>query len=43
MQRSVHAFPRQGHKAPWRAYQNYVLDLLSLRFRPMNDSALEFA
>jgi monooxygenase len=43
VQRSIHRFPRQGQKAPWRAHQNYALDMLSLRFGPMKDSALEFA
>jgi hypothetical protein len=36
-------FPRQGSKKPWKLYQNYVLDLVSLRFGSVNDKALEFA
>jgi cation diffusion facilitator CzcD-associated flavoprotein CzcO len=42
VQRSIHKFPKQGQKRPWRVYQNYALDLLSLRLRPLKDSALEF-
>jgi monooxygenase len=41
--RSIDKFPRQGSKAPWRLYQNYALDILSLRFRPLEDGVLEFA
>jgi monooxygenase len=43
VQRAIHKFPKQGAKAPWRVYQNYALDLLSLRLRPIKDASLEFA
>ena len=34
---------RAGLGKPWRLYQNYVRDLLSLRYRPLvDDPALEF-
>jgi monooxygenase len=42
IQRAIDQFPRQGSKKPWRLYQNYVRDLLSLRFGAVNDAALEF-
>jgi monooxygenase len=42
IQRAIDQFPRQGSKKPWRLYQNYVLDTLSLRFGAVNDKALEF-
>jgi monooxygenase len=42
IQRAIDQFPRQGSKKPWRLYQNYVLDLLSLRFGPVDDGALQF-
>jgi monooxygenase len=42
VQRSIDQFPRQGSKAPWRLYQNYFLDLFSLRFGRLNDGVLEF-
>ena len=35
--------PRQGAKAPWRLYQNYLLDLLTLRYRRIDDGTLKFA
>ncbi|MGP0060874.1 MAG: FAD-containing monooxygenase EthA, partial [Beijerinckiaceae bacterium] len=43
IQRSIDQFPRQGSKKPWRLYQNYLLDLLSLRFGSIDDGALEFS
>ena len=39
--RSWHLLPRQGTRAPWRLYQNYLLDWLTLRL-PMRDGALRF-
>ena len=42
IQRSIDQFPRQGSKKPWRLNQNYVRDLLSLRFGAVNDKALDF-
>ena len=43
VQRAIHQLPRQGSKRPWKLYQNYVRDLLSLRFGSVDDGALEFA
>ena len=43
MQRSIDQFPRQGSKAPWRLYQNYALDIISLRFGAVSDGAMQFA
>jgi monooxygenase len=43
IQRAIDQFPRQGATKPWRLYQNYVRDLLSLRFGAVADPALEFA
>jgi cation diffusion facilitator CzcD-associated flavoprotein CzcO len=41
--RAIDQMPRQGSKKPWKLYQNYVRDLLSLRFGSVGDGALEFA
>jgi hypothetical protein len=41
VQRTVHTFPKQGSKRPFRLYQNYALDLLTLRHAPLDDGALE--
>jgi monooxygenase len=42
VQRAIDQFPRQGSQKPWKLYQNYVKDLLSLRFGSLGDGALEF-
>lgn len=36
-------FPSQGSKAPWRLYQNYALDLMTLRFAAIDDGVLRFS
>jgi hypothetical protein len=43
VQRSLALFPKQGPKAPWRLYQNYARDLLSLRFGKLTDGSMEFS
>ncbi|MEZ4867826.1 MAG: NAD(P)/FAD-dependent oxidoreductase [Caldilineaceae bacterium] len=42
VQRALDALPHQGSKRPWKLYQNYLLDLLSLRFGQVNDGTVEF-
>jgi monooxygenase len=41
--RSIDKFPKQGSKAPWRLYQNYALDIMSLKFGAVEDGAMEFS
>ncbi len=43
VQRAIDKFPRQGSKAPWRLYQNYALDILSLKFGAVEDDAMQFS
>jgi monooxygenase len=43
IQRSIHEFPRQGSRPPWRLYQNYALDRAMLRRAPLDDGVLEFS
>jgi cation diffusion facilitator CzcD-associated flavoprotein CzcO len=43
VQRALASLPKQGSKKPWRLNQNYALDMLSLRFNPVEDGTLEFA
>jgi monooxygenase len=43
IQRAVPYWPKQGSKAPWRVYQNYLRDILSLKLGRVQDSALEFS
>lgn len=41
--RSIDKFPKQGSRAPWRLYQNYALDKLTLGFGSLQDEAMEFS
>ncbi|AEG94881.1 flavin-containing monooxygenase [Ramlibacter tataouinensis] len=43
VQRAADLLPRQGERRPWRIHQNYLQDLLSLRFSPLRDGAMRFA
>jgi monooxygenase len=43
VRRSIDQFPKQGSKAPWRLYQNYALDILTLRFGAIEDGTMQFA
>lgn len=43
VQRAIDRFPKQGSKTPWRLHQNYVRDLLALRYGPVDDAAMEFS
>ena len=42
VQRAVAYLPKQGNKRPWKLYQNYALDLVSLRFGRIDDGTIEF-
>jgi cation diffusion facilitator CzcD-associated flavoprotein CzcO len=42
VQRAHDRFPKQGSKRPWKLDQNYVLDILSLRFGDVDDGTMEF-
>ena len=41
--RSMHLFPKQGSKAPWKLYQNYPKDIMQLRHGKVDDGVLQFA
>ncbi len=43
VQRSIEEFPRQGSERPWRLYQNYLLDLVTLKYGAVDDEAMEFS
>ncbi len=43
VQRSIDQFPRQGSFAPWKLYQNYAFDLVTLRHARVDDEAMEFS
>ncbi len=41
--RSIHHFPKQGSKRPWRLHQNYARDILTLRYSAIEDGAMQFS
>ncbi len=41
--RSLHKFPKQGSKAPWRLNQNYPIDLVALRHGEIDEEQLRFS
>ena len=43
VQRSVAMMPKQGSKRPWRLYQNYALDIVSLRFGRIDDGVMQYS
>lgn len=43
VKRAAHLMPFQGSKFPWRLYNNYWLDLVTLRYSKVDDGSLEFA
>ncbi len=43
VQRALEVLPKQGSKKPWRLYQNYALDMLTLRFGKVEDGTMQFS
>ena len=43
VQRALDVLPRQGKTKPWKLYQNYVLDLVALRYGRVDDGAMVFS
>ena len=43
IQRALAHLPKQGNKAPWKVYMNYMLDLGTLRYKPIDDGVMEFS
>jgi cation diffusion facilitator CzcD-associated flavoprotein CzcO len=41
--RTLHLFPKQGSKAPWKLRQNYARDIMTLRFGRIDDGVMEFS
>ena len=41
--RALGVLPRQGSERPWRVYQNYLMDLATLRFGRIDDGVLKFS
>jgi cation diffusion facilitator CzcD-associated flavoprotein CzcO len=43
VQRSIATLPKQGSKRPWRLYQNYALDIVSLRYGSIADGVMRYS
>jgi cation diffusion facilitator CzcD-associated flavoprotein CzcO len=42
VQRARAILPKQGDRAPWKLYQNYALDMASLKLGKVEDGVMEF-
>ena len=42
VQRSVAKMPKQGSKRPWKLYQNYAFDIVSLRLGKVDDGVMVY-
>jgi len=42
IKRAAAILPKQGSKAPWKVYQNYIKDLASLKYGSVKDRYLEY-
>ena len=42
VRRAIDAFPKQGLKLPWKAYQNYLFDTWTVAYGSLTDDAMEF-
>jgi monooxygenase len=42
IQRTMDKLPKQGSKTPWKLHQNYVRDVLSLKFGSLDDGVLRY-
>ena len=43
VQRSIAQMPKQGSKRPWRLYQNYALDIVTLRYGKVDDGVMRYS
>jgi hypothetical protein len=41
--RGVGQFPKQGRKAPWQQNQNYLFDLVDMKFGALDNPGLKFS
>jgi hypothetical protein len=42
-QRALDQLPKQGAKKPWKLNQNYLSDLVALRFKSVDDGVMRFS
>ena len=43
VRRGINLFPKQGSKSPWVVHQNYILDLLTIKFGAVDDGTMVFS
>ena len=43
VRRAVAKMPKQGSKRPWRLYQNYAFDIVTLRFGKVDDGVMQYS
>jgi hypothetical protein len=43
VQRAIAKMPKQGSRRPWRLYQNYALDIVSLRYGKVDDGVMQYS
>ncbi len=43
VQRALATLPKQGSRQPWRLYQNYAFDLVTLRFGKIDDGVMKYS
>jgi monooxygenase len=43
VQRALEILPKQGTQRPWRVHQNYLLDLLHIRYGRIADGVMRFS
>ena len=42
VQRASKVLPQQGNRQPWRVYQNYLADMVTLRWSRLDDGVMQF-
>jgi cyclohexanone monooxygenase len=42
VQRAGHVLPQQGSRKPWQVYQNYLQDMLTIRYGRIDDGVMHF-
>lgn len=43
VQRAADILPKQGSRRPWQVYQNYLLDMLTIRYGRIADGVVQFS
>jgi cation diffusion facilitator CzcD-associated flavoprotein CzcO len=43
VQRAIDQLPKQGTRTPWKLYQNYALDIVTLKFGKLDDGVMDFS